>query len=171
MQNLSFEADNLHKESWWWWSQNFNLVQVWFHDLIIWFVTTDVCCAFSEYSEPASFYTSGSVPSQPDPPMLSEPFTTSLIISWIKHPNEDSFQLQMDDESTVRIQRHANSKPLNQAPSMPRWTLKYMYIFFWQGHGFIAVYNGPNLSYKVKNLLRNTEYKFRVSSLFSLSLI
>jgi hypothetical protein len=34
---------------------------------------------------------------------------------------------------------------------------------FLQGHGFIAVYNGPNLSYKVKNLMRNTEYKFRVS--------
>eukprot|EP00105_Crassostrea_gigas_P017957 XP_011435920.1 PREDICTED: fibronectin type-III domain-containing protein 3A isoform X3 [Crassostrea gigas] len=87
----------------------------------------------SEYSEPASFYTSGSVPSQPDPPMLSEPFTTSLIISWIKHPNEDLFQLQMDDEST--------------------------------GHGFIVVYNGPDLSYKVKNLLRNTEYKFRLAAL------
>lgn len=91
---------------------------------------TDVCFAFSEYSEPASFYTSGSVPSQPDPPMLSEPFTTSLIISWIKHPNEDSFQLQMDDESTVRKQLHANYKPLNQAPSMSSWSLKYMYIFF-----------------------------------------
>lgn len=56
---------------------------------------------YSEFSEPASFYTSGSVPSQPDPPMLSEPFTTALVISWIKHPNEDAFQLQMDDESTV----------------------------------------------------------------------
>lgn len=67
---------------------------------------------FSEYSEPASFYTSGSVPSQPDPPMLSEPFTTSLIISWIKHPNEDLFQLQMDDESTVRTYSFiANYKP------------------------------------------------------------
>ena len=65
---------------------------------------------YSEFSEPASFYTSGSVPSQPDPPMLSEPFTTALVISWIKHPNEDTFQLQMDDESTVsqpHIQNHA----------------------------------------------------------------
>lgn len=123
---------------------------------------------FSEYSEPASFYTSGSVPSQPDPPMLSEPFTTSLIISWIKHPNEDSFQLQMDDESTVCIQLHANYKPSTKYAQV---NLNKYFFLVWQGHGFIAVYNGPNLSYKVKNLLRNTEYKFRVSSFFSLSLI
>jgi hypothetical protein len=56
---------------------------------------------FSRYSDPVTFYTSGSVPNQPDPPMLSEPFVNSLVISWIKRPNEDSFLLQMEDELTV----------------------------------------------------------------------
>ena len=31
-----------------------------------------------------------------------------------------------------------------------------------QGHGFMPVYNGPNLSYSLRHLRRNTEYKFRV---------
>ena len=56
---------------------------------------------FSSWSETASFFTSGSVPSQPDPPMLSEQFVYGLTISWIKRPNEDEFLLQMEDEATV----------------------------------------------------------------------
>lgn len=87
----------------------------------------------SQYSEPVAFYTSGSVPNQPDPPMLSEAFVNSLLISWIKRPNEDSFLLQMEDELT--------------------------------GHGFIPVYNGTNLSYKIKNLRRNTDYKYRLAAI------
>ena len=31
-----------------------------------------------------------------------------------------------------------------------------------QGHGFMPMYNGANLVYKVQKLKRNTEYKFRV---------
>ncbi|XP_076453878.1 fibronectin type-III domain-containing protein 3A-like isoform X4 [Babylonia areolata] len=86
----------------------------------------------SAWSEVASFFTSGSVPSQPDPPMLSEQFVYGLTISWIKRPNEDEFILQMEDEAT--------------------------------GHGFIPVYNGPNLSYPLRHLRRNTEYRFRLSA-------
>ncbi|CAL1527876.1 unnamed protein product [Lymnaea stagnalis] len=86
----------------------------------------------SPYSEVVSFFTSGSVPSQPDPPMLSEQFVFALTISWIRRPNDDEFLLQMEDEST--------------------------------GHGFIPVYNGPNLSYTVAKLRRNTEYKFRLAA-------
>ncbi|KAK3095390.1 hypothetical protein FSP39_014126 [Pinctada imbricata] len=93
----------------------------------------------SQYSQAASFYTSGSVPSQPDPPMLSEAFINALTISWIKRPNEDSFLLQMEDDLTR--------------------------LFFPQGHGFIPIYNGSNLSYKVKSLRRNTEYKFRLAAI------
>jgi len=33
-----------------------------------------------------------------------------------------------------------------------------------QGHGFLTVYNGSDLSYKISQLRRNTEYKFRVST-------
>ncbi|XP_059174236.1 fibronectin type-III domain-containing protein 3A-like isoform X2 [Physella acuta] len=86
----------------------------------------------SPYSEVVSIYTSGSVPSQPDPPMLSEQFVFALTISWIRRPNDDEFLLQMEDETT--------------------------------GHGFIPVYNGPNLSYTIRNLRRNTEYRFRLSA-------
>lgn len=56
---------------------------------------------FSPFSESVSFCTSGSVPSQPDPPMLSEAYINALTISWIKRTNEDEFLLQMDDEITV----------------------------------------------------------------------
>ncbi|KAL8559262.1 hypothetical protein ACOMHN_040386 [Nucella lapillus] len=86
----------------------------------------------SAWSEVASFFTSGSVPSQPDPPMLSEQFVYGLTISWIKRPNEDEFVLQMEDEAT--------------------------------GHGFMPVYNGPNLVYSLRHLRRNTEYKYRLSA-------
>jgi hypothetical protein len=54
----------------------------------------------------AAFFTSGSVPSQPDPPMLSEQFVYGLTISWIKRQNEDEFLLQMEDEATVSISRY-----------------------------------------------------------------
>lgn len=87
----------------------------------------------SGYSEPVTFYTSGSVPNQPDPPMLSEAFVNALVISWIKRPNEESFLLQMEDEIT--------------------------------GHGFIPVYNGSNLSHKIKNLRRNTDYRYRLAAI------
>lgn len=38
-------------------------------------------------------------------------------------------------------------------------------VLLFQGHGFMPVYNGPNLSYSIHNLRRNTEYKFRVRHL------
>ncbi|KAK2143631.1 hypothetical protein LSH36_825g03009 [Paralvinella palmiformis] len=86
----------------------------------------------SKYSETVCFYTSGSVPSQPDPPMCSEQFVKALTISWIRRPNDDEFTLQMEDVAT--------------------------------GHGFLNVYNGQDLSYRIRNLRRNTEYKFRLQS-------
>ncbi|XP_021372749.1 fibronectin type-III domain-containing protein 3A-like isoform X2 [Mizuhopecten yessoensis] len=54
----------------------------------------------SQFSDPASYCTSGSVPSQPDPPMLSEASISALTISWIKRTNEDNFLLQIEDETT-----------------------------------------------------------------------
>ncbi|XP_023930352.1 fibronectin type-III domain-containing protein 3a-like isoform X1 [Lingula anatina] len=84
----------------------------------------------SDYSEPVCYCTSGSVPTQPDPPMLSEQFVTALVVSWIRRPNDDEFTLHMEDELS--------------------------------GHGFIPIFNGPDLSFKVCNLRRNTEYKFKL---------
>ena len=72
-------------------------------DFVLWWLFNGWCgvWVFSSWSETASFFTSGSVPSQPDPPMLSEQFVYGLTISWIKRPNEDEFLLQMEDEATV----------------------------------------------------------------------
>ena len=50
-----------------------------------------------------TYCTSGSAPSQPDPPMLSEVYVTEFVISWIKRPNDDEFQLQLEDEASVSM--------------------------------------------------------------------
>jgi len=86
----------------------------------------------SRFCEPVCMYTSGTVPSQTDPPMLSEQCVKALTISWIRRPSDDSFTLQMEDDAT--------------------------------GHGFLTIYNGGDLSYKIQNLRRNTEYKFRLQA-------
>ena len=57
----------------------------------------------SPMSDTVRFITSGAVPSQPDPPMLSERFIHGLCISWIRRPNDDNFILQMEDVETVII--------------------------------------------------------------------
>lgn len=62
-------------------------------------VLLSVVC--SDYSELVCYYTSGTAPTQPDPPMLSEQFVTSLTVSWIRRPTDDVFTLQMEDEATV----------------------------------------------------------------------
>ena len=36
--------------------------------------------------------------------------------------------------------------------------------FAFQGRGFVLVYNGPNLSFTVSHLHRNTDYKFKVTT-------
>ena len=57
----------------------------------------------SDYSQPICHYTSGTAPTQPDPPMLSEQFVTSLTVSWIRRPTDDVFILHMEDEATVSL--------------------------------------------------------------------
>jgi hypothetical protein len=74
--------------------------------VVVVFTPCFVCVCYSQWSDVAAFFTSGSVPSQPDPPMLSEQFVYSLTISWIKRQNEDEFLLQMEDEATVNILRY-----------------------------------------------------------------
>lgn len=86
----------------------------------------------SRFSEPVSFHTSGCAPSQPEHPKLDKAFINSLVLSWVKRTNDETFVLQMEDEST--------------------------------GYGFRITYNGPNTSYQVVELRRNTEYKFRLAA-------
>ena len=58
-------------------------------------------CVCSRFSTTVVYCTSGTVPSQPDPPMLSECCVKALTISWVRRPCDDSFTLHMEDESTV----------------------------------------------------------------------
>ena len=57
------------------------------------------CC--SPYSDTVSFYTSGTAPSPPEPPVLAEAFAKALMISWLRRPSDDEFCLQMEDQDTV----------------------------------------------------------------------
>lgn len=79
-----------------------------------WFVNLPICLSYlaslrllfvysSDYSDAVSFFTNGSAPSQPDPPMLGERKVEDLTISWVRRQNDDEFVLQMDDESMVCV--------------------------------------------------------------------
>ena len=48
-----------------------------------------------------SFFTSGSVPSAPEAPALSEQSVTSITVSWARRQEDEEFLLQMEDETTV----------------------------------------------------------------------
>ncbi|XP_052239608.1 fibronectin type-III domain-containing protein 3A-like isoform X2 [Dreissena polymorpha] len=52
----------------------------------------------SDYSEHVAYYTSGSCPSQPDPPVLSERHVTELVLAWARRASDDEYSLHMDDE-------------------------------------------------------------------------
>jgi len=56
---------------------------------------------YSVFSKMVVYCTSGTVPPQPDQPMLSECCVKALTISWVKRPCDDSFTLHMEDETTV----------------------------------------------------------------------
>jgi len=53
----------------------------------------------SEFSETIQFSTLGTIPPEPDPPMLFEKGVKHLILSWLKRPIDETFTLQMNDES------------------------------------------------------------------------
>lgn len=46
------------------------------------------------------YSTCGSPPTQPAPPVLQEAFVNGLRLAWTKHPSDDEFTLQMDDQSS-----------------------------------------------------------------------
>jgi hypothetical protein len=53
----------------------------------------------SEFSETIQFSTSGMIPPEPDPPMLVDKGVKYLTLSWIIRPIDETFTLQMNDES------------------------------------------------------------------------
>ena len=85
----------------------------------------------SEFSDTIQFSTLGTIPPEPDPPMLYEKGVKCLTLSWTKRPIDETFSLQMNDESNY----------------------------------FRNKYTGSSWTYTVTDLYRNTEYKFRVSSM------
>lgn len=53
----------------------------------------------SEFSEIVQISTLGTIPTPPDSPVLEETGVRYLILSWIQRTNDESFTLQMNDES------------------------------------------------------------------------
>uniref|UniRef100_A0A0G2K0A1 Fibronectin type III domain containing protein 3C1-like n=2 Tax=Rattus norvegicus TaxID=10116 RepID=A0A0G2K0A1_RAT len=89
----------------------------------------------SNFSETAVFYTSGNTPSAPLPPKLKEAGVYSLSLEWCAPTNPNP-----NDTLTYVLE-------MEEAKS---------------GLGFKPKYNGEDLSCTVKNLQRNTTYKFRI---------
>lgn len=58
---------------------------------------------FSSYSETCCYFTSGNVPSQPSPPVLKQAYMNRLHLEWERRTFDDDFNLQIEDESMVRI--------------------------------------------------------------------
>ncbi|XP_049984908.1 fibronectin type III domain containing protein 3C1-like isoform X1 [Alexandromys fortis] len=89
----------------------------------------------SNYSEIAVFYTSGNTPPAPLPPKLKEAGVYCLWLEWCAPTNPNP-----NDTLTYVLEMEE-----------PR-----------SGLGFKPKYNGEDLSCIVKNLQRNTTYKFRI---------
>uniref|UniRef100_A0A8C6RUT6 Fibronectin type III domain containing protein 3C1-like n=1 Tax=Nannospalax galili TaxID=1026970 RepID=A0A8C6RUT6_NANGA len=89
----------------------------------------------SNYSEIAVFYTSGNMPPAPLPPKLKEAGIFSLSLEWCAPTNSNP-----NDTLTYVLE-------MDEAKS---------------GLGFKPKYNGEDLSCTIRNLQRNTAYKFRM---------
>ncbi|XP_063287983.1 fibronectin type-III domain-containing protein 3A-like isoform X2 [Pelobates fuscus] len=89
----------------------------------------------SGFSEAVPYYTSGSVPSTPLPPRLVQSGITWLTLEW-SPPNDNS----PDEALTYSLEMEEEGS----------------------GYGFKPKHNGEELSCTLKNLRRNTSYKFRV---------
>ena len=61
--------------------------------------STSLLSRFSESSETVRFSTIGTIPSEPDPPILLEKGVKHITLSWTSRPTDETFTLQMNDES------------------------------------------------------------------------
>ncbi|XP_052026226.1 fibronectin type III domain containing protein 3C1-like [Apodemus sylvaticus] len=89
----------------------------------------------SNFSETAVFYTSGNTPPAPLPPKLKEAGVNSLSLEWRAPTNPNP-----NDTLTYVLEMEETKPRL----------------------GFTPKYNGEDLSCTVRNLQRNTTYKFRI---------
>ncbi|XP_050997423.1 fibronectin type III domain containing protein 3C1-like [Acomys russatus] len=90
---------------------------------------------FSNFSEIAVFYTSGNTPPAPLPPKLKEAGAHSLSLEWCAPTNPNP-----NDTLTYVLEMEEAKSKL----------------------GFKPKYNGEDLSCTLRNLQRNTTYKFRI---------
>ncbi|CAF3170217.1 unnamed protein product [Rotaria socialis] len=63
----------------------------------------------SEFSDTIQFSTLGTIPPEPDPPMLCEKGVKYLALSWTKRPIDETFTLQMNDESNYFRNKYTGS--------------------------------------------------------------
>ncbi|CAF0733122.1 unnamed protein product [Rotaria sordida] len=63
----------------------------------------------SEFSDTIQFSTLGTIPPEPDPPMLCDKGVKYLTLSWIKRPIDETFTLQMNDESNYFRNKYTGS--------------------------------------------------------------
>uniref|UniRef100_A0A8C0GNC4 Fibronectin type-III domain-containing protein n=1 Tax=Chelonoidis abingdonii TaxID=106734 RepID=A0A8C0GNC4_CHEAB len=91
----------------------------------------------SGFSDTVAYYTAGIVPSPPLPPQFIEAGVTWLSLKW-SPPNG----MSSDDSLTYTLDMEEEDS----------------------GYGFQPKYNGEELSCTLKNLRRNTSYKFRLSA-------
>ncbi|UJR33220.1 hypothetical protein I4U23_020675 [Adineta vaga] len=63
----------------------------------------------SEFSESIRYSTLGTIPSEPDPPILVEKGVKYLTLSWAQRPIDETFTLQMNDESNYFRNKYAGS--------------------------------------------------------------
>ncbi|CAF1136420.1 unnamed protein product, partial [Didymodactylos carnosus] len=63
----------------------------------------------SEFSDVAQFSTIGTIPPEPDPPMLGGKGIEFLTLTWIKRQMDEAFTLQMNDESNYFSNKYMGS--------------------------------------------------------------
>jgi hypothetical protein len=63
----------------------------------------------SEFSDTIQFSTLGTIPPEPDPPMLYDKGVKYLTLSWTKRPIDETFSLQMNDESNYFRNKYTGS--------------------------------------------------------------
>ncbi len=85
----------------------------------------------SEFSETIQFSTLGTIPPDPDPPMLFEKGVKHLTLIWIKRPIDETFSLQMNDESNYFRNKYTGPLLTHRVTDLYRNTeYKFRVIYF-----------------------------------------
>jgi fibronectin type III domain-containing protein 3 len=117
----------------------------------------------SEYSQVTFIYTSGSVPNVPSPPQLDSIDDSSISLIWgLSSLNNFNNNTSFSSTSSP------SASPTPSTPTSTNNDIKYELQMqnlddpIASSHGFITVYNGSALNYKVNELKRSSVYQFRL---------